>query len=47
MDKTEASEETKKQMLLLIKSAQNDAAISKINKDELKSQKEALKKGEL
>ena len=43
MDKSAASKETREQMLLLIKSAQNDAAISKTNKDELKAQKEKLK----
>lgn len=43
MDKSGASKETREQMLLVIKSAQNDAAISKTNKDELKAQKEKLK----
>lgn len=43
LDKSAASKETREQMLVLIKSAQNDAAISKTNKDELKAQKEKIK----
>lgn len=43
LDKSAASADTRQQMMLLIKSAQNDAAISKTNKDELKAQKEKLK----